>query len=96
MDDDEDAAAYEEKEEDKATKLDCNVLKVKLPKLIIARFNGTLIDWFRLVGIIIDGLPFTSEGYTKAKNILISKYGKSSKVANVHIQNKMSLPISIV
>ena len=48
MDDDEDAAAYEEKEEDKATKLDCKVLKVKLPKLIIARFNGTLIDWFRL------------------------------------------------
>ena len=35
-------------QEDKATKLDCNVLKVKLPKLIIARFNGTLIDWFRL------------------------------------------------
>ena len=32
------------KEEDKATKSDCNVLKVKLPKLVITRFNGTHID----------------------------------------------------
>ena len=34
-------------EEDKAIKSDCNVLKVKLPKLVITRFNGTLIDCFR-------------------------------------------------
>ena len=90
MDDDGDAAAYEEKEEDKAIKLDCNVLKVN-------QFESEL-DGPDLaeIEIIIDGLPFTSEGYTKAKNIFISKYGKSSKVANVHIQNKMSLPISIV
>ena len=32
------------KEEDKATKSDCNVLKVKLPKLVITRFNGTNVD----------------------------------------------------
>ena len=35
------------KEEDKPIKLDCTVLKVKLPKLVINRFNGTHIDWFR-------------------------------------------------
>ena len=44
------------------------------------------------VRVIIDGLPFTSEGYSRAKNILISKYGKSSEVAYVRIQNIMSLP----
>ena len=35
------------KEEDKAIKSHCNVLKVKLPKLEITRFNGTHIDWDR-------------------------------------------------
>ena len=34
------------KEEDKATKSNCNVLKVKLPKLVTTRFSGTFIDWF--------------------------------------------------
>ena len=85
--------------EDKAIKSDCNVLKVKLPKLLITRFNGTHIDWFRFwnqfeseidrselpakfsylkelispkVRVIIDGSPIISEGYNRAKNILIS------------------------
>ena len=35
------------KKEDKSIKSDCKVLKVKLPKLVITRFNGTHIDWFR-------------------------------------------------
>ena len=35
------------KEEDKAIKSHCNVLKVKLPKLVITRFNDTQIDWDR-------------------------------------------------
>ena len=42
--------------------------------------------------VIIDGLSLTSEGYTRAKIILISKYGKFSEVANAHILNIMSLP----
>ena len=44
------------------------------------------------VRLLIDSLPFTSEGYTKAKNILLTKYGKPSEVANAHVQNIMSLP----
>ena len=44
------------------------------------------------VRVIIDGFSSTSEVYTSAKNILISKYSKSSEVANAHIQKKMSLP----
>ena len=36
------------KEEDKTIKSVCNVFKIKLSKLVITRFNGTQIDWFRL------------------------------------------------
>ena len=40
---------------------------------------------------MIDSLLFTSEGYTRAKNILMAKYGKPSEVANAHVQSIMSL-----
>ena len=36
------------KKEDKAIKPDSNVLKVKLPKLVITTFKGTQVNWFRL------------------------------------------------
>lgn len=45
------------------------------------------------VRAVIDGLPFSSEGYTRAKNILMTKYGKPSEVANAHIQCIMALPV---
>ena len=41
---------------------------------------------------IIDGLPFSSEGYNRAKSILEGKYGKPSEVANAHIQSITNLP----
>ena len=41
---------------------------------------------------IIDGLPFTSEGYNRAKSILEGKYGKPSEVVNAHFQSIMNLP----
>lgn len=41
----------------------------------------------------IDGLPFTTEGYERAKNILKSEYGKVSEIVNTHVQNIMSLPV---
>ena len=44
------------------------------------------------VRLLIDSLAFTSEGYTKAKNNVLTKYGKPSEVANAHVQNIMSLP----
>ena len=44
------------------------------------------------VRALIDGLPFTTEGYERAKNILKSRYGKDSVVANAHIQSIISLP----
>ena len=41
---------------------------------------------------MIDGLPFTSESYNRAKSILAGKYGKPSEVSNAHIQSVMGLP----
>ena len=41
---------------------------------------------------VIDGLPFTSEGYDRANSILAGKYGQSSEVANAHIQKILALP----
>ena len=43
------------------------------------------------VRLLIDSLPFTSEGCTRAKNVFLTKYGKPSEVANAHVRNIMSL-----
>lgn len=40
----------------------------------------------------IDGLPFSSKGYERAKNILKRKCGKPSEVVNAYVENIMSLP----
>ena len=40
----------------------------------------------------IDGLPFTTEGYERAKNILKTKFGKESEIVNAYVSNIMSLP----
>ena len=96
--------------------------KVKLPKLLITKFQGTHLDWQRFrrqfeaeidksdigqvakfsyfkellvprVRAVIDGWPFNNEEYTRAKNILKTKFGRSSEVANAHIQSIMALPV---
>ena len=41
----------------------------------------------------VDGLPFTSEGYERAKTILQSEYGRQSEIVNAYIQNIMNLPV---
>ena len=46
------------------------------------------------VRLLIDGLPWSTEGYERAKNILSSKFGKPSEFANAHIQNILSLPVT--
>ena len=40
----------------------------------------------------IDGLPFTSEGYERAKNILQTKFGKTSEVITAPVRGIMDLP----
>lgn len=41
----------------------------------------------------IDGLPFNSEGYKRAKNILKSNYGKTSEIVRAYIDNISALPV---
>ena len=41
---------------------------------------------------LIDGLPFTTEGYERAKRILKTKYGKDSEIINAHVKGIMDLP----
>ena len=43
------------------------------------------------VKVDIDGLPFSTEGYKRAKNILQSEYWKTSKIVNVYVNNIMGL-----
>ena len=44
--------------------------------------------------MLIDGLPFTYEGYAKAKSILTSRHGKPSEVAASHIHCITCLPVN--
>ena len=44
------------------------------------------------VCLLIDGLPFTSEGYEHAKAILQTKYGKPSEIVTAHVKGIMELP----
>ena len=97
-------------------------VNVKLPKLVITKFDGTSLDWFRFwkqfeneivkselgpvskfsylkelliprVRLLIEGLPFISEGYSRAKSLLLGKFGKSAEIATAHIQCITSLPV---
>ena len=45
------------------------------------------------VRVMIDGLPFNSEGYERAKNILQTKYGQSSEIVAEHVKCIMDLPV---
>ena len=40
----------------------------------------------------MDGLPYNSEGYERAKTILKTKYGKPSEVVNARLQCIIALP----
>ena len=95
---------------------------VKLPKLVITKYNGALENWLAFwnkfeaeidktglpavtkfaylkelveprVRKGIDGLPFTSEGYERAKNILQTNYGQTSEIINAYVENIQGLPV---
>ena len=36
---------------------------------------------------LIDGFPLTQEGYDKAKNILVKRYGNTSEVVSANVRN---------
>lgn len=95
---------------------------VKMPKLVITKYDGTYEKWLSFwnkfeaeidaadiapvtkfahlkellesnVCETIDGLPFNSEGYERAKNILKSNYGKTSEIVRAYIDNINALPV---
>ena len=41
---------------------------------------------------MIEGLPFTPEGYNRAKYILEERYGKNSEVIKAYVKLIMNLP----
>ena len=40
---------------------------------------------------LIDGLPFTREGYLKAKALLRKRYGQTSEVVGAYVRNILEL-----
>ena len=58
----------------------------------VAKFSYLKELLIRKVRASVDGLPYNSEGYERAKNILRAKYGKASEVANAHMQCIIALP----
>jgi hypothetical protein len=95
---------------------------VKLPKLVISKFDGSFTDWNRFWGQFsesieksgianvvkfsyliellgdkvrrdVESLPFTSEGYNRAKAILREKYGKESEIVKAYSKKILDLPL---
>ena len=95
------------------------VSSVKMPKLIISKYDGSYERWLSFwnkfeaeidnttlpaitkfsylllepkVCDEIDGLPFTVEVYTRAKNILKTNHGNTSEIVRAYITNIQELP----
>ena len=41
----------------------------------------------------VEALPFTAEGYNRARSILLSNYGKESEVTKAYVKEIMALPV---
>ena len=41
----------------------------------------------------VEALPFTAEGYNRAKSLLLSNYGKESEVTKAYVKEIMALPV---
>ena len=65
--------------------------ETKIPALTKFSYLKELLD--ESVRADIDGLPFTEDGYSKAKQILEAEYGQSAEVVNAYIVNINNLPV---
>ena len=61
-------------------------LRVRLTKLrlVLSKFSYLKEFLIPRVRLLIDGLFFTSEGYSRSKSILLGKFGKSTEIAAAH------------
>ena len=113
---------HEAKRAEKQAIQESKEVRVKLPKLVISKFDGSFTDWNRFWGQFnesiersglasvakfsylkellsdkvrrdVESLPFTSEGYNRAKAILKEKYGKESEVVKAYSKKILDLPV---
>lgn len=63
----------------------------KIPTLTKFSYLKELLE--ESVRADVDGLPFTEDGYLKAKSILESDYGNSAEVVNAYIVKITNLPV---
>ena len=71
-------------------KFEAEIDSTDLPAVTKFAFLKELVDARVRKGI--DCLPFTTEGYERAKSILKSNYGKMSEIVNAYIENILALP----
>ena len=64
--------------------------KTKMPPITKFTYLCELLD--PKIKHIIDSLPFTAEGYNRAKSILKDRYGKESEIIKSYVKDIMDLP----
>lgn len=65
--------------------------KADLPAVTKFAYMKELVEQRAKRGI--DGLPFSPEGYERAKNILKANYGKTSEIINAYVENILAVKI---
>ena len=72
-------------------KFEAEIDKTDLPAVTKFAYLKELVEPRVIKGI--DGLPFTSEGYQRAKHILKTNYGQTSEIINAYVENILELPV---
>jgi len=72
-------------------KFEAEIDKTDLPAVTKFAYLKELVEPRVRKGI--DGLPFTSEGYQRAKHILKTNYGQTSEIINAYVENILGLPV---
>ena len=78
----------------------CHTLKDSIEEEKIVKEESVVTKFAYLKELVeskiragIDGLPLTTEGYSRAKGILESECGKTSEIVNAYVQNILELPV---
>ena len=67
-----------------------NIDKTSIPAITKFAYLHTLLS--DKVKHVVEALPFSAEGYNRAKSILLDKFGKQSEIAKIHIREILDLP----
>ena len=69
-------------------KFQAEIDKTGLPAVTKFAYLKTLVE-----PRVRKGLPFTSESYERAKNILQTNYGQTSEIINAYVENIQGFPV---